>query len=259
MTDNAPLASSDGVLLIAVSGPANGTSLDDDAIDEAAQALTDLIAGRRDERAILLYGAGKNFCAGGNVASFAAADDRPAFLADLATRLHRMIALLEEAGRPVVVAAKGWAAGAGMSLTTHGDVVIGGPSTKMRPAYRGIGLSPDGGMTWTLPRIVGPARARAIILTDAIIDAPQALELGLLSEIVDDEEVDARARAVAIELAAGPSAALQATAALLRTDPAATLVDQLAAEAASISRLGGQPEGVEGVDAFVAKRKPVWP
>lgn len=259
MTDYSPVSSADGVLSIAVSSPANGTSLDDNALDVAIAALEALQAGRRDERVILLHGSGKNFCAGGNVASFATATDRTEFLADLADRMHRMIALIVESGRPVVVAAKGWAAGAGMSLTMLGDVVVGGPSTKMRPAYRGIGLSPDGGMTWTLPRVVGLVRARKIILTDQIVDAPQALELGLLTEIVDDDQVDASAREIAVALANGPAAALQATAALLRVDPATTLVDQLAAEAASISSLGGQAEGIEGVDAFLGKRKPVWP
>jgi 2-(1,2-epoxy-1,2-dihydrophenyl)acetyl-CoA isomerase len=145
-----------------------------------------------------------------------------------------------------------------MSLTLIGDVVVGGPSTKMRPAYSGIGLSPDGGMTWSLPRVVGPARARAIILTNRILSAQNALELGLVSELVDDEQVDARAREIAAELAAGPSGALQATAALLRAAPTASLADQLAAEAASIARLSGQPEGIEGVDAFVQKRAPNW-
>ncbi|HNP57327.1 MAG TPA: enoyl-CoA hydratase-related protein [Gordonia sp. (in: high G+C Gram-positive bacteria)] len=259
MTENSSVSGADGVLSIAVSSPANGTSLDDNALDEAIIALTALLAGQRDERVILLHGSGKNFCAGGNVASFATAVDRTEFLAELADRLHRTIALIVESGRPVVVAAKGWAAGAGMSLTMLGDIVVGGPSTKMRPAYRGIGLSPDGGMTWTLPRIVGLVRARKIILTDQIIDAPEALELGLLTEIVDDDRVDASAREIAVALASGPAAALQATAALLRADPATTLVEQLAAEAASISSLGGRAEGIEGVDAFLGKRKPVWP
>ncbi|MFT3900500.1 MAG: enoyl-CoA hydratase-related protein [Gordonia sp. (in: high G+C Gram-positive bacteria)] len=253
------VTSADGVLTVSVSTPNNGTALDDDAVDEAVLALTDLAAGKRDERVILLRGTGKNFCAGGNVGSFASAPDRPAFLAQLADQLHRMIGLLDSCGRPVVVAAKGWAAGAGMSLTLHGDVVVGGPSTKMRPAYRGIGLSPDGGLTWTLPRAVGPARARAIILTDKVIGADEALALGLLSEIVDDEQVDTRARELAVELAAGPAATLEATAALLRGSADTTLVDQMAAESASIARLGGDPDGIEGVDAFVAKRKPVWP
>ena len=100
-------------------------------------------------------------------------------------------------------------------------------------------------MTWTLPRIVGLVRARKVILTDQIIDAPEALELGLLTEIVDDDRVDASAREIAVALASGPAAALQATAALLRADPATTLVEQLAAEAASISSLGRPGGGIE--------------
>ncbi|MFT4200119.1 enoyl-CoA hydratase/isomerase family protein [Gordonia sp. (in: high G+C Gram-positive bacteria)] len=259
MSDSTHVTSADGVLTIAVSTPANGTAMDPAAVDEAAVALADLRDGARDEKAILLVGTGKNLCAGGNVASFAAADDRGAFLADLADRMHAMMGLLLDSGRPVVVAAKGWAAGAGMSFTLLGDVVIGGPSTKMRPAYRGIGLSPDGAMTWTLPRAVGAARARHIILTDQVIGAEEALGIGLLSEIVDDELVDGRAREVAVGLAAGPAAALQATTALLRAGATSSLTDQFTAESASIARLASGPEGVEGVNAFVEKRTPTWP
>ncbi|GED98417.1 enoyl-CoA hydratase/isomerase family protein [Gordonia crocea] len=263
MTDSSPatpsVSTADGVLTIAVSNPANGTALDDDAIAGATAALIELREGRRDEQVILLVGAGKNFCAGGNVAAFAGAEDRPAYLLELADQLHTMLGLINETSLPVVVAAKGWAAGAGMSLTLIGDVVVGGTSTKMRPAYSGIGLTPDGGMTWTLPRTVGAARARAIILTNRIVTAEQALEYGILSEIVDDERVDERAREIAVELAAGPSAALQATVGLLRQSPAASLSAQFDAEGASISRLSGEPTGIEGVDAFLAKRAPQWP
>lgn len=259
MTDSpSAVSSAGGVLTIAISTAANGTALDPDAVDDGAQALAELNAGDRDERVVLLVGAGKNFCAGGNVAGFAAAADRSAHIADLADRMHRLMELLVASGPPVVVAAKGWAAGAGMSFTLYGDVVVGGPSTRLRPAYSGIGLSPDGGLTWTLPRTVGAGRARSIMLTNRIIAAPEALEIGLLSEVVDDEQVDARAREIAVELAAGPAAALQATARMLRASPTASLSDQLAAEAESIARLAGAPEGVEGVDAFVGKRSPRW-
>lgn len=259
MTGEPNVTSADGVLTLAVSTAANGTAMNPGAVDQAADALAELLSGARDERVILLVGKGKNFCAGGDVASFAAAADRSDFVRDLAVRMHRMMDLMVCSGRPVVVAAKGWAAGAGMSFTLHGDVVVGGTSTRLRPAYSGIGLSPDGGMTWTLPRIVGAARARGIILTNRVISAQEALDWGILSEIVDDDQVDARAREIAVDLAAGPSEALQTTARQLRADPSTTLVEQFATETRDIARLVGEPEGIEGVNAFVEKRKPVWP
>ncbi|MGV9710402.1 enoyl-CoA hydratase/isomerase family protein [Gordonia sp. NPDC003424] len=249
----------DSVLTIAVSTAAAGTSLNDDALAQGTAALRQIARGEREVGAILLVGAGANFCAGGNVRAFAAADDRPDYLQHLADTFHLFLTALHEANRPVVAAVKGWAAGAGMSIVLHADVAIAGTSTKLRPAYRGIGLSPDGGMTWTLPRVVGAARARQLILTDQIIDAEHALAWGIVSEIVDDADVDSTARAAAETIAAGPWGANAATRALLTRSPSVTLPEQLAAEAQSIARLSGSPEGIEGVDAFVGKRTPDYP
>ncbi|NDZ93822.1 enoyl-CoA hydratase/isomerase family protein [Streptomyces sp. SID6673] len=251
------LVTQDGsVLTIAVSTPAAGNSLADDAMLAGAAALREVARGEREVGAVLLVGTGNNFCAGGNVKAFASADQRPAYLREIADNFHAFVGALYEANRPVVAAVKGWAAGAGMSIVLHADVAVGGASTRMRPAYRGIGLSPDGGMTWTLPRIVGPARARHLILTDQVIDAEQALAWGLLSDVVDDAEVESSARAAADKIAAGPWQSDASTRELLWRSANTSLTEHLSAEARSISTLSGSVEGIEGVDAFVAKRKP---
>ncbi|MFW0791883.1 enoyl-CoA hydratase/isomerase family protein [Gordonia sp. CPCC 205333] len=242
------------VLTIAISTADNGTSLNRQGLTDGAAALRQVARGERDAAAVVLVGRGANFCAGGNVRAFAAADDRAVFLRDLADNFHAFINALHESRLPVVAAVKGWAAGAGMSVVTHATIAIGGASTKMRPAYSGIGLSPDGGMTWMLPRIVGAARARHIILTNKIVGADEGLTIGLLSEIVDDDAVETRAQQVAAELAAGPAAALAATTELLHSGSTRSLPEQLIAEGASISALSSRPEGIEGVDAFVEKR-----
>ena len=252
---DSPVSQTGAVLTITVSDPAAGNSLDDRAMIQGAAALNEVARGDREVGAIVLVG-GKNFCAGGNVRAFAAAPDRPTYLREIADAFHAFVVALANADRPVVAAVNGWAAGAGMSIVLHADIAIGGTSTRLRPAYSGIGLSPDGGMTWTLPRVVGAARAREIILTDRPLDANQALELGILSRIVDDSAVTDEAQAVAEKLAAGPRAALTATRRLLTASAGTSLPEQLVAEAASISTLGGVPEGIEGVDAFVGKRVP---
>lgn len=249
----------DGILHVAVSSAANGTSLDRDAKIEGARVLNSSAASDGSIRAILLYGAGANFCAGGNVRAFAAADDRPEYLLGLANDFHAFIAALSRVDIPVVAAVHGWAAGAGMSIVTHADIAIGGTSTQFRPAYSGIGLSPDGGMTWSLPRVVGTARARDIILGNRILDAAEAERIGLLSRVVADDDVYDTALAVAQEFATGPAAAYAATRRLLNASESSTLAAQLDAEAQSISELSGSPTGIEGVDAFVGKRRPVWP
>lgn len=251
-----PVHSDGPVLTITLSTAAAGNSLDDSALVAGTAALRQVARGERAVGAILLRGSGANFCAGGNVRAFAAADDRPVFLRQLADDFHAFVGALYEADRPVVAAVKGWAAGAGMSIVLHADVAIAGTSTRMRPAYRGIGLSPDGGMTWTLPRIVGPARARHIILTDQIIDAEHALAWGLVSDVVADDDVETAARAAAEKIAAGPWQADGATRNLLTRSADSSLIEHLTAEARSISELSASPEGVEGVDAFVGKRRP---
>lgn len=211
-------------------------------------------------RAILLIGEGKNFCVGGNVANFASADDRHAYLGGLAHDLHTMLTTLHATQLPTVAAVQGWAAGAGMSLPMHADFAVGGPGTMMRPAYAGIGLSPDGGMSWLLPRIVGLGRARTLLMRDEVLDAATALQLNLLCEITDtDDAVRPRAREIASELAAGPTGSYAAIRRLLFTASSHTLAEQLTAEAESIADLAITGEGVEGVNAFLAKRAPDFP
>ena len=244
-----------GVLSLTLSTAAAGTSLDHELVLEARDALRAVVRGSLDAEAVLLRGDGKNFCAGGNVAMFAAAENRADYLRGLADDLHSTIAFLYESRLPVVAAVKGWAAGAGMSMVLHADVAVGGPSTKMRPAYPGIGLSPDGGMSWQLPRIVGAARARYLIMTDQILDADQALTLGILSEVVADDLVEQTAYDVAAKLAAGPRGSHRAIRTLVHEGATRSLTDHLAAEGASIAALSITAEGVEGVDAFLEKRK----
>ncbi|GAA1909907.1 enoyl-CoA hydratase/isomerase family protein [Williamsia serinedens] len=256
MTDSEYVSESDGVLTITVSTAAAGTSLAPGALVDGAAALREVAGGRRDVGAVLLVGAGANFCAGGDVRAFAGADDRSLLIRDLADTFHEFIRALRDADRPVVAAVTGWAAGAGMSIVLHADVAVAGPSSRLRPAYPGIGLTPDGGMTWMLSRAVGPARARRIILTDEIVDADAGLALGVLSTVVADDDVRTTAADTARTLADGPREALSAAKDLLTAALTTDLDEHLDLEAASIARMAGRPDGIEGVDAFVERRRP---
>ncbi len=243
----------DGVLQITIATAANGTSMDFAGINAGNAALR---APGFDAGAILLTGSGANFCAGGDVRGFAAAQDRSVHIHGLATDLHEFVRALDAARVPVIAAVHGWAAGAGMSLVLAADIAIGGSSTKMRPAYPGIGLSPDGGMSWLLPRIVGTGRASEILLTDAILDAEEARRLGILSRIVEDEQVLAEARALATTLANGPRSTHASIKKLLVQSKTASLSEQLDSEREAIATAAASPAGREGVDAFAQKRKP---
>jgi len=251
-----PLVSLDeGVLTLPISLEGKGNALDSDAVDQAGAALAALLDGELDARAVLLVGLGKNFCAGGNVAGFASADDRSAHVHELADRLHRVVRQLDEVAVPVVAAVAGWAAGAGLSLALNADFSVGGADTRLLAAYPGIGLSPDGGMSWRLPRAIGQAAARAFILGNEPMDGERAYALGMITTFVDGDVREA-ARALAVRLAAGPSESYAAVKSLLRASEDSDLSSHLDAERDSIARLATSPDGIEGVDAFVAKRAP---
>lgn len=244
----------EGVLQITIATAARGTSMDFAGIDAGTAALRE-----RDASigAVLLTGTGTNFCAGGDVRGFAAAAARGEHIRDLATRLHDFVRELDAATVPVVAGVQGWAAGAGMSLVLTADVALGAASTKLRPAYPGIGLSPDGGMSWHLPRVVGLGRAREILLTDAVIDAQEAVRLGILSRLVD-EGTDVREAAfdLARSLASGPRSTHAHIKTLLRDSLSTSLDDQLDRETEAIATAADSATGREGVDAFVEKRSP---
>ncbi|WP_228002940.1 enoyl-CoA hydratase/isomerase family protein [Nocardia australiensis] len=243
----------DGVLQIIIATAANGTSMDFAGINAGAAALRAL---GPEVGAVLLTGTGANFCAGGNVRGFAAAEDRAAHIHSLATDLHDFVRALDATTVPVIAAVRGWAAGAGMSLVCTADIAIGGPATKLRPAYPGIGLSPDGGMSWTLPRLVGIGRAREILLTDTVLDADEAVRLGILSRLVADDEVRAEAGELARTLATGPRSTYASIKSLLAQSISSTLSDQLDHERDAITAAVDSAAGIEGVNAFVEKRRP---
>lgn len=222
-------------------------TLDFDAVCAATAALRAL---EPDVGAVLLAGEGSHFCVGADVGALAAPDTD---VRGLAGELHELVRAVVEVPVPVVAAVRGWAAGAGMSLALAADLAVAGVSTRLRPAYPAIGLSPDGGLTWTLPRAVGAARARHILLTDRVLDADEALALGLVATVVADDRVAAEAEALAQRLADGPVRALARTKRLLHDGAGRDLADQLDAEADAIAESVAD-EGREGVAAFLDRR-----
>jgi 2-(1,2-epoxy-1,2-dihydrophenyl)acetyl-CoA isomerase len=245
----------DRVLRCVLATEAAGNSLDHDAVVATTAAVRDL---GPEIGAVLLASDGPSFCTGGNVRAFAAADDRRAFVHGMAHELHHFIRRLVEAPVPVVAAVHGWAAGAGMSIACAADIVIGGPGTRFRPAYPSIGFSPDGGMSWTLPRAIGAARARDLILTDGVLTGEEAYRVGLLSRLVPDGDVRTEAERLAHTLAQGPTSSLARAKRLLWDSAGHTLAEHLDAEADAIAACADSPTGREGVDAFAQRRAPNW-
>jgi 2-(1,2-epoxy-1,2-dihydrophenyl)acetyl-CoA isomerase len=137
-----------------------------------------------------------------------------------------------------------------------GDVLVLGRSARVRAAYTAIGLTPDGGMSWTLPRAVGASRARDLILTNRAVSAAEAEAMGLASRVVDDQELRATVDSLAAELAGGATGALGAARDLVLGGLARGFAEQLEEEATSIALRADSVQGREGVRAFVARRAP---
>ncbi len=243
-----------GVVRVALTnGPGNNV------VDlELGHQLREALAGpAQAARVVEIVAEGANFCVGGDVRGFAANPD--ASLTALADDFHSCQRLLLGLAHPVVIGVQGWAAGIGLSLALTGDVLVMAAGARLRPAYTAIGLTPDGGMTATLPAAVGRAKAMDMFLTNRPMGAEEALACGLASRVVPDEDLHAETAALAATIAAGPPQALAATKKLVRTANGVLTDAHLDLEAKSIGDRGLSAEGREGVSSFVEKRAPVWP
>ncbi|HYC55765.1 MAG TPA: enoyl-CoA hydratase-related protein [Candidatus Binatia bacterium] len=244
----------DGVATITLDRPeaANAINLD------LARDLTDVaIACEHDPsvRAVLMTGAGPMFCAGGDVKTFASAGDMPALLKEITTYLHAGISRLARMNAPVVMAVNGTAAGGGMSLACAGDFVLAADTARFTMAYTRIGLAPDGSSSYFLPRRIGIARTRELMILSPVLSAAQALEWGLIDRVIPAAELMTSARALALELASGPTRAYGEVKRLLLDTFGNGLETQMELESRAIAAMGATADGAEGVRAFVAKTK----
>jgi len=214
-------------------------------------------ANAREVRAVQLDAAGKMFCAGGDVKSFAAlGEDLPAGMQELTTYLHAGISTFARSRVPVVTVVQGAAAGAGMSLAASGDLVLAAESAKFTMAYTGIGLSPDGSSSYYLPRLIGMRRTQELMITNRRLSAAEAQDWGLVTEVVADEELAKRADELARSLAQGPTNAYGSVKRLLNESFTSTLETQMELEARAFVENCRGADGREGIQAFVEKRKP---
>jgi 2-(1,2-epoxy-1,2-dihydrophenyl)acetyl-CoA isomerase len=260
MSDNSPLPllfERDGaVAKLTLNRPEAGNSIN---VPLARALMEASIVCDEDDtiRCVLLTGAGRLFCAGGDIGGFSAAGEQiPSLLKELTAYLHMAISRFMRMGKPLVTAVNGAAAGAGFSLALLGDITLAARSAKFTLAYGGIGLSPDGGSTWLLPRLVGMRRAQELALTNKRVSAEEAAALGLVTRTVDDDALAGEAASVAAQLAGSATRALGRTRNLLLSSFSASLEEQMELEARAIAASGRDSEGREGVAAYIAKRKP---
>src|SRR6188768_2484621 len=242
---------------VAVDGPVATLTLDR---PEALNALTvplkqallaelQRIAADRSVRAVILTGAGRAFCAGQDLAERDQPDAAPLDV-ELRERYNPVIRAIRSMGQPVIAAVNGVAAGAGASLAFACDLRIAAQEARFVLAFGRIGLMPDSGATWFLPRLVGPAKAAELALVGDPVDAAEALRLGLVSRVVPGDRLMTEARALAGRLADGAPLALALTKEALWRSATIGLDEALEGEAKLQGIAGASSDHAEGLAAF---------
>jgi 2-(1,2-epoxy-1,2-dihydrophenyl)acetyl-CoA isomerase len=241
----------DGIGRVVLSRPEQSNSIDLPAAQELSAAVAAVSA---DEvRAISLTAEGKRFCAGGDVSSFLASDDPSAYLHELATVLEGALRALADVPKPVVVGVRGAVAGAGLAVMLSADVIVASARTKFVFAYPGIGLTPDCGVSYLLPRAIGQQRALDFALTGRVLSADEALAWGLVSSVVDDDALESTVEQMARTWADTAPVALGQARRLLRSSWDTAGPAQGADESATISSLVMGNEAQRLVKAFTAR------
>ena len=246
------------VATITLNRPDALNTLDFPMIDALIAATTDVAADDK-LRVVVVRANGKHFMAGGDLRTFANEMGKPgpqreADFRVLIGRVHAAIENLHRMPHPVVARVHGAVAGFGMSLMNACDLVVAGDDTYFASAYRNIALTPDGGGSWTLPRLAGMRRAMEIFLLGERFDAAQALAYGLVNRVVPVAALDAEVQRIVQSLVDAPVLAMRNAKRLLRESLSRSLSAQLDAEAESFGACAATPDFVEGITAFLEKR-----
>ena len=219
--------------------------------------LKDALDSLGDSRVVILTGAGRGFCAGQDLNDRSVASEHPVDLGmTVETSWNPLIRTLTTLPQPVIARVNGVAAGAGANIALACDLVVAAKSAKFIQSFSGIGLIPDSGGTWVLPRLVGQARALGLALTGEPLPAETAAEWGLIWKAVDDEALDAEVDALAAKLASLPPLGLAAIKQMIRSSWGHSLDEELSHQRDAMRRLGFTEDYREGVAAFLEKRPP---
>lgn len=213
----------------------------------------------RAVRSVVVTGAGKAFCAGGDVKDFA--DNLPAvgvLLKELTSYLHGVVSRLVRTPKPVVMGVNGIAAGGGMSLALSGDLVVAAETARFTMAYSKIAATPDGSSSYFLPRLCGLRRALELHFTNRVLSAREAFEWGLVNRVIPDAEFPQALAGLARELAQGPTLAFGGAKLLFHQGSHESLETQMELEAQSIASAGKTEDFKTGVTAFVQKKPPTF-
>jgi 2-(1,2-epoxy-1,2-dihydrophenyl)acetyl-CoA isomerase len=233
----------------------------DIAMMDALVARTAALAADATLRVVVLRGAGAHFMAGGDLRTFRerlaiAPGRRRVEFGQIVDRVHAAIEHLHRMPHAIIGALHGAVAGFGLSLAAACDLAIAADDAYFASAYRQIGLTPDGGSSWSLPRIVGMRKALEIHLLSERFDAHEAWRIGLVNRVVARDQLDATVSEIARSIAEGPALALRNVKRLLRDASHRTLSEQLRAESDSFAQCSTTADFAEGIEAFFEKRRP---
>ena len=220
------------------------------------EELRDALAGLGEARVVILTGAGRGFCAGQDLNDRAVAPGEKVDLGETVTECwNPLIRTLTSLPQPVIARVNGVAAGAGVNVALACDIVVAAKSAKFIQSFSAIGLIPDSGGTWVLPRLVGQARALGLALTGDPLPAEKAAEWGLIWKAVEDGALDSEVDSIANKLASLPPLGLAAIKDMIRSSWQYSLDEELARQAGTMRRLGFTDDYREGVAAFLEKRE----
>lgn len=255
----------DGVLTLTLNRPDRRNAMSRQMVDGLGAELE---RAERDDavRAVVLTGAGRAFCAGGDVQAFdenggeggGAAEVDPEAVALQLANQRATVGRMHALPKPVIAALPGAAAGAGLGLALAADLRIGTPRTVVATAFATVGLSGDYGVAWLLERLVGPATARELLMLNPRLDGERCLELGLLNRLVAEDELVGATQELAGALARGPRLALAHIKHNLVDAPGLSLDESMVREVTRHKECGLSDDHVEAVRAFVEKRPPVF-
>ncbi len=249
----------DGVAEVTLDRPDQRNAIDL-RMGEETLAIARAVAADPSVRSVLISANGPAFTVGGDIGYFASA--APGTIGALTGRLtepfHEALRILSRIDAPIVAAVQGAAAGGGLGFVYAADIVLAAPDAVFCTAFSGLGMSGDGGGTWHLPRLIGAARARRMYLENLRVDAAQALDWGLIADVVPAGEVRDRAHALALRLAAGPTQAFGHQRRLLRETWEHSLSDQLRLETEGIYATGSTRDAEAAIAAFLGKRRPAF-
>jgi len=258
--DLAPVAldvDDDGIARLRLNRPEASNGLNVELLKALHEAILRCHADP-NARVVLLTGEGRNFCAGGDIHTFESKGaGLPDYLREATAWLQLATSALIQLRIPVVTAVQGFAAGGGgLGLVCASDIVVAAESAKFFSGAVRVGMAPDGGSSVTLTQLVGLRHALRILLTNPTLTAAEALDIGLITEVVSDDGLVSRATEIASALSAQPTQALSATKRLVWGGIGASVEQRLAEEARTVSELSGTPDALEGLRAVIERRKP---